>query len=87
MAQGWILGKSSALVQSILAKVIFLISLSCCGVKDAVCWPFSYQKRSPRLKFKNWRAIMQAIVGPTAAPGSFFSDTPADQRSISSTCL
>ena len=49
--------------------------------------PITYQNRSPFLRFENCLAIKHANVGPITAPGNFFSDTPADHRSMSSTCL
>ena len=48
---------------------------------------FSYQKRSPFLKFLNWVPMIQANVGPTIPPLMGFSDSPAGNRSMSSTCL
>ena len=48
---------------------------------DKICENLIY------LRFENCLAIKQAKVGPITAPGNFTSDTPADQRSISSGCL
>lgn len=46
--------------------------------------PFSYQNRSPILRFLKVDAIIQVNNGPIILPGAGSSETPADHKSISS---
>lgn len=56
-------------------------------VKELGQPPFSYQNRSPNLRSLNCRPMMQAKVGPTRLPGRGRSESPPDQRSMSSGVL
>ena len=71
--------------QMILARVIFLICVSCASLKRMAASELSYQWRSHFFSFWNWIPMMQAKVGPTRAPWSGVSLRPPVKRSMSST--
>ena len=81
------LSMSSELSQMTRDSRTFLSSVSCSMVKEDGHPLFSYQKRSPNRKLRNWRPMMQAKVGPTMAPaGRVYIGIPTIANRMEKSC-